>query len=209
MKSCGGSNEWLNNSLFRAGLFDRTLPAKGATIPECHRTGQHRRRLQLTSAVELSQEYLKSILSYDAETGVFIWLIDRKPFKAGRIAGWKTDNGYIRISVLNKHYLAHRLAWLYVYGNFPNGEIDHKNMARDDNRIINLRDVNHSINMHNKKKHPNNTSGFTGVCWSKKRRLYRARIGINGKIITLGFFNDACKASEAYNKAKENFCSFK
>lgn len=102
-----------------------------------------------------------------------------------------------------KLYQAHRLAWLYVYGSFPSGEIDHINGIKLDNSIVNLRDVNHSINMKNTKRRKDNKSGYSGVNF--RRGLYVARVQIDKKRVFLGNFDnaiDAHKAVEEYRKNK-------
>ena len=85
----------------------------------------------------ISQGELKEVLEYNPDTGVFIW---RKPngnrVKVGNVAGNKSVNGYIRIKI-KKEYLAHRLAYLYMIGNFPENDIDHINHIKDDNRWVN------------------------------------------------------------------------
>ena len=100
----------------------------------------------------LTQQQLKEHLSYDYATGVFINLRN-KPGRGGGIgsvAGNSNVNGYVYIKVMGKRYMAHRLAWLYHYGEWPVNEIDHINNIKDDNRICNLRDVTHSENQQNR-----------------------------------------------------------
>ena len=110
----------------------------------------------------LTQKQLKKILYYNQDTGFFVYKKDIYNLnkyliaKQGDIAGGINNRGYIQISVKNKLYSAHRLAWLYVYGNFPKQEIDHINHIRNDNRIKNLRDVSHKVNMNNACKNGEN-----------------------------------------------------
>lgn len=153
--------------------------------------------------VILTQDELKSQLNYDTETGFFTWKI-RKAIrtKIGSIAG-SLKNGYIYIKINDRSYRAHRLAWLYVYGEFPEEQIDHINGVRDDNRLANLRLVNNSQNQQNIfNKKSNNTSGYRGVSFEKNEGKFRAEIMINGNSIFLGRFDDAISASNAYLKAK-------
>src|SRR5690606_29052356 len=108
---------------------------------------------------------LKELVSYDPKSGKFFWLDRaREEFSTsqaygvfisqylGREAGGKQGGGYLRFSVDGKHYLAHRLAWLYVHGKWPSDQIDHINGDRSDNRIDNLRDVTHAENRRNTKR---------------------------------------------------------
>ena len=93
------------------------------------------------TAETLTQEYLKSILDYDLDTGIFTWKINKaKRTKIGDIAGW-SYNGYREIEINDKKYKAHRLAWLYVYGEMPNKLIDHIDGNRSNNKISNLREA--------------------------------------------------------------------
>jgi hypothetical protein len=106
---------------------------------------------------------LRKLLSYDAKTGIFYWKEGRRGrVRKGDVAGTKNKQGYVCIFVDRKNYLAHRLAWLYMYGEEPPAIIDHINGVRDDNRISNLREATHALNMHWASK-PNKDSGYYGV----------------------------------------------
>ena len=99
---------------------------------------------------EIDFKRLQEILDYDQETGIFTWKINQcGARKKGQIAGTKNKNGYIVIRH-KKLYYAHRLAWLYVHGIFPDSVIDHINRNKSDNRINNLRSVSHADNMYNR-----------------------------------------------------------
>jgi len=150
---------------------------------------------------------IKEYFIYDLKTGIFKWKI--KPhhkINIGDVAGCKIKDGYISIQINNKKYKAHRLAWLYVYGEMPKLCIDHINGIRHDNRIENLRDVSRKINSQNIKKIPrNNTSGLLGAYWHKNRNKWVSQIAINGKDKHLGLFETPQLAHEAYLKAKREF----
>ena len=142
-----------------------------------------------TPANELTAEQLRSILHYDPATGIFTWKVrTAHQVKVGDIAGCPGGDGYLRISVQSRRYQAHRLAWLHVYGSWPNDQIDHINRNRSDNRISNLRDVTQKQNHQNKSKPSNNTSGHSGVRWHKKSSKWVAQITHNKKHIHLGSF---------------------
>jgi hypothetical protein len=100
---------------------------------------------------------------------------------------------------MGKLYQAHRLAWFYVYGVFPSGQIDHINRNKSDNRLVNLRDCSISENKQNSGLYKNNKSGFKGVF--KKGKRYEAGIRVNNKRIYLGKFGSAELAYEAYVSA--------
>lgn len=93
----------------------------------------------------LTQAALKEVLHYEPSTGVFTRY-------ARRSCGCQTEQGYIVLGVGQKVYYAHRLAWLYMTGSWPLGEIDHKNRIRNDNRWDNLREASRLTNEHNKER---------------------------------------------------------
>src|SRR6185369_10895033 len=97
--------------------------------------------------------------------------------------------GYWRIFIYGKAYLGHRLVWLYVYGEWPRGDIDHVNRTRSDNRLCNLRVATRSQNLGNMGRRPVNTSGYKGVTWHKRAEKWLAQISVNRKNIYLGLFN--------------------
>ena len=150
-----------------------------------------------------SKEYLQELLDYDPDTGVFKWKVSRGGKVPGDIAGKHDSYGYRQISVGNKPILAHRMAWLFVFGEWPLGEIDHTNGVRDDNRITNLRVVTRAENMHNASPvRKNNTSGFKGVGWVARLGKWRAGIRLAGVKKHLGYFTSPEEAYEAYAAAK-------
>lgn len=148
----------------------------------------------------LNQKTLKRHLAYDASTGLFTRLVAKSnSIKVGDIAGSKDKNGYITLMVEGKLYKGHRLAWLYVHGNWPMHEIDHINGKKDDNRLCNLRDVEKWVNQHNRGANKTNTSGFKGV--GRKGKKWSAVIKINKKTHWLGVFETA----ELANAARQNY----
>ena len=151
----------------------------------------------------MNQRRLKELLSYDKNTGIFRWKV-RKAYKIkiGDIAGNLRKDGYKRVMIDEKLYSAHRLAWLYVYGEFPKHEIDHINHNKGDNRISNLRDVTRGENRKNLANQRHNTSGTTGVAWYKPYKKWVARIRVNGKQKHLGYFDNINEAKIARQKAK-------
>lgn len=140
-------------------------------------------------------------VSYDASTGLFFRLKRRSDNAA---AGGINGVGYRVISIRNNPYLAHRLAWLYVHGEWPT-TIDHINGIRDDNRIENLRSVTNQVNQQNlKRAQKNSSTGFLGVISHRNRRgkKFSARIHCNGKFTHLGYFSTPEEAHLAYASAK-------
>ena len=139
----------------------------------------------------ITQCRLKELLEYDAGSGLFTWKKDMAAHvHAGDIAGNMDGKGYWMVTVDGKGRLAHRLAWLYVYGEWPDGEIDHINHQITDNRIDNLRVVTRRGNMMNRAIGSNNTSGHMGVMWKTDKKRWKAYIHVNGKQKHLGYFKD-------------------
>lgn len=144
----------------------------------------------------INAEKVRDIFSYDEDIGILSWKkCKAKRVKFGDRAGSINHDGYLRISVGRRHYMAHRLAWLYVYGEWPNGEIDHINGVPSDNRISNLREVNHKENSLNTKLFKSSTSGVSGVIWNKINSNWRARISTDqGNRQELGSYKDFFEA---------------
>jgi len=111
----------------------------------------------------------------------------------------------VQIIINKEHYLAHRLAWLYVNGEFPPDQIDHINHVRNDNRIKNLRTVSCKENQKNKLMHKNNTSGVIGVHWYKPRMKWKAGIKVNGELNHLGYFTSLREAAKARKEAERKY----
>lgn len=153
----------------------------------------------------LTQEQLKAVLIYDHETGDFYWKLKKARWiSVGDPAGYQT-NGRIKIGINKRRFFAHRLAWLYVHGKWPDGEIDHINGNSMDNRIANLRDVSHQINCENQvlgRRNP--ISGLTGVYKNKNQAYFFSAIRVHGKLFYLGKFNTPEAAHKAFIKAKYN-----
>jgi len=143
-------------------------------------------------------------LQYDQETGIFTWKHDgTRGVKAGHVAGYKMQNGYIMLSVAGKKILAHRVAWLFAHGEFPNGNIDHINRDKSDNKIANLRLATFEQNAQNRLKNSKNTSGFKGVSWHKRDERWQAAITVKGKVLHLGYYKTPEDAYLAYVEASK------
>tara|TARA_R110000851_G_C12908492_1_gene548974 strand:- start:75 stop:572 length:498 start_codon:yes stop_codon:yes gene_type:complete len=139
--------------------------------------------------MKLTQEKLKSAILYDSDTGLFLWISPQaNKVNVGDVAGGE-QHGYINIKIDSVPYKAHRLAWMYVHGFFPEGSIDHINGIKSDNRICNLRGVTHQENMRNMSKRRDNKTGVTGVYKRKDNGKYCASIRVNTKIKHLGSFS--------------------
>ncbi len=149
----------------------------------------------------ITQEELKRLLCYDGNSGEFVWLVQRSRWTVGQRAGKTSRFGYRRIGIGRRHYPAHRLAWLYVYGEWPAGDLDHINRDRADNRIGNLRLATPSENGGNRSLNRKSVSGVKGVVWNKDSKKWQAQIAKNGRLHYLGLHSTVAEAAEAYAKA--------
>ena len=144
----------------------------------------------------LTQEYLQSILDYDRDTGLFTWKVNKGisgKSKAGVHPGYKDKNGYMYIRIDYKLYRSHRLAWLYVYGEFK-CEIDHIDNNPSNNAINNLRLCTSSENKCNTRLRSDSTSGVKGLHWYKAYKKWQVNINVNKKRKCYGYFDDFFEA---------------
>lgn len=154
---------------------------------------------------DISQKELQELLEYAPETGVFTWKVSlNSRGRAGSPAGCLNSDGYVCIGIRGKLYVAHRLAFLYMLGNFPEQQADHINGIRTDNRWANLRQLTLKENTQNRRRAPptNKSSGVLGVTKNAKGLPWRARIKVDGKKVGLGSFATLEEASAAYVEAK-------
>ena len=181
---------------------------------------------------DLTAEYVRSLLNYDPETGMFRWK-PRTPAMfgggngghspehrckcwnsryAGAMAGTvstalRQNVVHLTVRIEGRNYYAHRLAWLYVHGEWPDGDIDHINGDGLDNRIANLRVATRSQNCANVGRRAHNTSGVKGIYQHGMR--WRASIRVKGKSKHLGCFGTPADAQAAYMAAaREHFGEF-
>jgi hypothetical protein len=151
----------------------------------------------------LTQDRLKELLHYDAESGEFTWIkTNSARVKVGNKACNKDCHGYFYISIDKKKYSAHRLAWLYMHGKFPENNIDHIDGNSKNNCISNLREATQNQNLFNTKIFKTNTSGYKGVHFHKGTGKWRAVASVNNYPKHLGLFSTAEDASVAYT----NWC---
>lgn len=144
---------------------------------------------------------VRELLDYSAETGIFRWRIDATSrSKKGALAGHESL-GYLAIIIDGEKFLAHRVAWLYVHGEWPSEFIDHINRNKTDNRMENLRTATKRDNESNKPATSRNSTGYKGVHWRGDAKKYRAVIRENGKRKSLGYFETAEEAARAYDEA--------
>jgi HNH endonuclease len=155
---------------------------------------------------ELSLGFLKSVLSYEPETGLFRWATSEGGVTIGAIAGNVNTNGYLVVGLRGTKYRQHRLAWFYHYGVWPTGTVDHRDCNRANNSIGNLRDVPQAVNMQNQRKATRvSTSGVLGVYWSERRQGFMASISINQKQKRRGPYKTIERATSAHLDLKRTY----
>lgn len=143
----------------------------------------------------MDQQTLKQLLHYCPNCGVFTRKVATKKHPVGSVAGSLLNkHGYIYIRVAGKDYLAHRLAWLYMTGNWPTKLIDHIDRNPGNNRFSNLREVSNQQNQFN--------TAARGYYWDKQNKKWRAYIKINGVSMYIGLYNTEADARAAYQAAK-------
>lgn len=159
---------------------------------------------------KISIERLREVLSYDPTTGVFTRKIPMGRHgchKEGKICGNITPKGYVFICVDKYKCMAHRLAWAYYYGVWPNGDLDHIDQNKSNNAIANLREATRKQNMQNVTVHKHNTSGHKGVAWHAQNSKWRAYIFNDYKQKHLGLFDSKEDAVQARKNAELKYHS--
>lgn len=143
-------------------------------------------------------------ISYNAASGVFMWVVSERGVSLGKVAGSINSNGYLIIRLDRKPHRAHRLAWFLVHGEWPQGEIDHIDGDRLNNRLNNLRVVDRAGNSQNrwKAQRNNKSSGLAGVTWNKQHKKWQSNLMANKVRHHVGYFSDPNEAHAAYMAAK-------
>ncbi|TES59157.1 HNH endonuclease [Pseudomonas syringae group genomosp. 3] len=151
----------------------------------------------------ITQERLKQVLRYSPIVGVFEWRIAGRKIRPGYLAGAVVGTGYVRITIDRVPYPGHQLAWLYMTGEWPEEQIDHRDGDRSNNAFKNLRLATEAQNSWNSKKKKNNTSGVKGVFFCNTTKKWVASFRMNGKMVYRKFFATMDEASIAIRSARE------
>ena len=150
----------------------------------------------------LTQTRLREVLDYDPLTGVLTRRLKQTGVMQGSVSGSLTADGYLVTSVDGKLYKCHRLAWLHMTGSWPQGQIDHINGIRSDNRFCNLRDVPQQINIENQRKAQRSNKSTSVLGTWKNGNGFAAKISHGGTKVYLGTFPTLEEAKAAYVAAK-------
>ena len=168
---------------------------------------------------ELDQEYLMQCFDYSIDTGLLVW--KERPIEhfkdlraqaswnstnAGRpTAQSQTTHGYLRVSINKQRYFAHRVVFALINGFWPK-QVDHANGIKTDNRICNLRACSQSENMMNRRARAKGTrSGVKGVNWCMHSKKWNARIYVNGRSTSFGYFSSVEEAAQAVSCARKQY----
>lgn len=159
----------------------------------------------------ITQDYVKERLSYDPDTGIFVW--KRRPGFSRSIKAWNTryagkvagcvynSHGrnlfYVKTTIDNVRYDCHALAWYYCYGEWPL-LLDHIDGVGTNNKISNLRPLSHGDNIRKGRIQSNNTSGFKGVSFRRDTERWTARLKVDGKYKSLGSYSTKEEAFAVY-----------
>lgn len=159
-----------------------------------------------------SIDYLRQRLRYEPETGKLYWQAHpscsvrwNTRYAGTEALGTINESGHKYGSVSACKLKAHRVVWALHHGVWPEGEIDHINQQPADNRIENLRVATKSLNMRNAARSRANTSGATGVVWYKRKSKWHARITVDGKQRSLGYYDSFEDAVSARKRANERW----
>lgn len=155
----------------------------------------------------LTADRVRELLRYSPSTGDFHWRVTnsaRRP--SGSLAGDLKPSGYVLIGIDGERYRAHRLAWLYMTGEWPSGQVDHRDRDRANNRWSNLRTATNQQNQANAGVSRNSTSGVKGVCWNKQRQKWQAKLYVGTRQVHGGFYDDIEHAAAAYRRIAQ--CHF-
>lgn len=152
--------------------------------------------------MSLTADRLRHLLDYDQITGEFtrrVRVNSRAP--VGQVVGYDDGHGYLQVTIDGKGYQLNRLAWLHVTGEWPAGEVDHRDGVKRNNRWVNLRDVTHQVNTQNIRRATKaNKLGVLGVV--QRAAGFEANIKSDGRVTYLGAYRDPSDAHAAYVAAK-------
>lgn len=139
---------------------------------------------------------LREVMSYDTDSGLLTWKVRRGPQSAGKTVGYRRKDGYLHVGVDGWMFLGHVVAWTIVNGRWPNGEIDHENLNKSDDRFGNLREASDQQNAANRPKRSDSKQPYKGI--SRTRDKWRAAVTIDGKRKYFGYCDTPEEAAAIY-----------
>jgi len=148
----------------------------------------------------VTQKELKQLIHYNPDTGLFTWLVDCGPGRpnqgdiAGRTQIKSCGKSYHDVCINKKRYYAHRLAWLYMTGEWPVDKVDHDDGNGVNNKWSNLNAATNIQNGQNVRKRIDNRSGCTGVHLHQSSGKWQVYINENKIRYHLGLFSDFFEA---------------
>jgi hypothetical protein len=155
---------------------------------------------------KLTLERLRQVYFYEPDTGQFLRLLETRSAagkaKVGNPAGSLSGERYLRIGIDGEVFRAHRLAWFYMTGAWPENGVDHEDLDPTNNRWSNLRAATQSQNVANTSRRRDNTSGYKGVSKTPAGK-WAATIWVRQKRMHLGTFDTPHEAFDAYKLAAE------
>lgn len=175
------------------------MPHKDPAARSAYMKAYAERRRQ--EAPPFAAELLRTLFIYDPSSGVLVWAKSGPNRRKGEIAGGFDKDGYRRVGVFSRQILASHIIWILVHGRLPDGDIDHRDLNRSNDRLDNLREADRRSNIANTNLRCTNTSGFKGVYFNRQNGKWRARIRDHYKHIHLGDFDAPEEAGEAYRQA--------
>jgi hypothetical protein len=156
-------------------------------------------KIRKAARATVTAEYARKILNYDPETGIFTWR--ERPGRTcviGAVAS-AVQKGRNTVTLGGTRFQASNVAWLYVYGEWPDFEVDHRDRDKFNDAIGNLRSSTTMKNMMNMGKTARNTSGFKGV--SPHGDRFVVWIRADGYKYYLGRFRQADHGAAVYRIA--------
>lgn len=157
----------------------------------------------MSKELQVTAEMVRERFRYDPETGEIFHLKDIGGCRAGELAGSRMKSGYLNIGINGLRFLAHRVAWLYMTGEWPPMMIDHKDGHKHNNRWNNLRPATPTQNNQNSAGQKRNASGHKGVTWYPKSKKWRVLIRYDNKQRHIGLFETIEEARAAYKEVAE------
>lgn len=147
------------------------------------------------------EEYLEDNLRYDPETGFLWWKTPLGKRDLTKPVGSVDGRGYLQVNTPYGNLKLHRVGWFLHYGSWAEGQLDHINGCKTDNRLCNLRLCNNQQNSLNGSAHKDSLySKYKGVTYDKRSKKYMARF--SNKF--LGYFIEELDAAKAYNDYLES-----